>query len=56
MNKYFTKDFFRFTFGFLTIIAVSFGILLLTNYLYESGAFDGSDNSAEMNGGEIRIE
>ena len=28
MQKYFTKTFFRFFFGFLVIIAVAFGILI----------------------------
>ena len=30
MDRYFTKGFFRFFFGFLIIIAVAFGILLFT--------------------------
>jgi hypothetical protein len=33
MNKYFTKTFFRFFFGFLAIIAVAFGVLLTSTWV-----------------------
>ena len=42
MNKYFTKTFFKFFFGFLVIIAIAFGVLV------GASAFSASsvDNSA----------
>ena len=31
MNQYFTKTFFRFFFGFLTIIALAFGVIMVAS-------------------------
>jgi hypothetical protein len=31
MNKYFTKDFYRFFFGFMVIIAVAFGVMIIAS-------------------------
>jgi hypothetical protein len=36
MEQYFTKTFFRFFFGFLVIIAVAFGVLIVTSHLSPS--------------------
>jgi hypothetical protein len=42
MNKYFTKTFFKFFFGFLVIIAIAFGILVGASAFSTSSV----DNSA----------
>jgi hypothetical protein len=33
MERYFTKAFFKFFFGFLVIIAVAFGVLVVTSHM-----------------------
>jgi hypothetical protein len=47
MSKYFDKAFFKFFFGFLAILAISFILLVVTNY-FEGKSTQVPDNASPL--------
>ncbi len=48
MLKYFDKTFFKFLVGFVSVLAISFSIMIITNYLAKYYYQDLSANSASV--------
>ncbi len=49
MLKYFDKDFFKFTFGFLALVSLSLIIIIATRYYADSMSQEANVSSAILN-------